>query len=93
MTGSGKKDNGESRHTRKHRAKISGPAKRRLHMRREQNVDPPPPSDEPEPPQERPHDLIEPDPMNPKSVPSLPATEPQPGEPPNEDWDWAEHED
>jgi hypothetical protein len=62
-------------------------------MNREQSVDSSQPSDEPEPPSARPHDPIEPDPMNPKSVPSLPATEPQAGELPKEDWDWAEHED
>jgi hypothetical protein len=61
-------------------------------MRREQNADPLQPGDEPELPS-WPHDPIEPDPMNPKTVPSLPGTEPQPGELPNEDWDWAEHED
>ena len=60
-------------------------------MRREQNVDPPQPDDEPETPPERPHDPIEPDPMNPKTVPSLPGAEPQPREQPK--WDWAEHED
>lgn len=62
-------------------------------MSREQNVDTPQPGDEPELPPARPHDPIEPDPMNLKSVPSLPATEPQPGELPMEDWDWAGHED
>lgn len=60
-------------------------------MSREQNVDPPQPGDEPELPPARPHDPIEPDPMNPNSVPSLPATESQPGKLPK--WDWAEHED
>jgi hypothetical protein len=34
---------------------------------------------------------IEPDPMNPKTVPSLPGAEPQPQEQPK--WNWAEHED
>ncbi len=62
-------------------------------MSREQNVDRLQPDDEAEPPLARPHDPIEPDPMNPKSKPSRPATEPQPGELPKEDWDWAEHED
>ena len=61
-------------------------------MSREQNVDPPQPGDEPERPA-RPHDPIEPDPMDPKSVPSRSAAEPQVGELPKEDWDWAEHED
>jgi hypothetical protein len=58
-------------------------------MRREQNIDPPQPGDEPETPPARPHDPIEPDPMNPKTVP--PGAEPQPQEQPK--WDWAEHED
>jgi hypothetical protein len=62
-------------------------------MSREQNVDPPQPDDEPELPPALPHDPIEPDPMNSKSAPSRPGTEPQPGELPKEDWDWAEHED
>lgn len=62
-------------------------------MRGEQNADSPPPRDEPELPPARPHDPIEPDPMNPKSVPSPAETEPQDSEPPKEEWDWAEHED
>jgi hypothetical protein len=62
-------------------------------MSREQNIDPPQPGDEPEPPPERPHDPIEPDPMNRKSVPTRPASEPHAGELPKEDWNWAEHED
>jgi hypothetical protein len=61
-------------------------------MSREQNIDPPQPENEHEPPP-RPHDPIEPDPMNPKSVPARPDSEPQSGELSNKDWNWAEHED
>ncbi|HUS10596.1 MAG TPA: hypothetical protein VMZ30_09035 [Pyrinomonadaceae bacterium] len=57
------------------------------------SMDPPQPDDEPEPPPARPHDPIEPDPMNPESVPSRAATEPQAGELLKEEWLWAEHED
>lgn len=64
-------------------------------MSSEQNVEPPQREDEPEP--ARPHDPIEPDPMNPKSVPPPAGNEPQRGELkkelPKEEWDWAEHED
>ncbi|HZE72122.1 MAG TPA: hypothetical protein VE135_21645 [Pyrinomonadaceae bacterium] len=62
-------------------------------MKGGQNVDAPQPGDEAQRPPARPHDRIEPNPTNPKTVPSLPGPEPQPGELPNRDWDWAEHED
>jgi hypothetical protein len=62
-------------------------------MSREQDMDPPQPDDEPKAPPARPHDPIEPDPMNPKSVPSRSVTESQAKELPKEEWDWSEHED
>jgi hypothetical protein len=62
-------------------------------MSHEHNMDPPQRDDERMPPPARPHDPIEPDPMNPKSVPSRSVNEPQAKELPKEEWDWTEHED